>query len=243
MINKFANTDAVSFLKDIDSGSIDLVFTDPPYVISRETGFHAVGKRGVKRFSLSMDFGPWDNPDEGLHNELMKSVISEYFRVLKKGGACIIWYDIYKLESLKCFMETAGFKQIRFIEWVKKNPVPLNSRVNYLTNCRETALTGVKEGKPVFNSKYDNGIYTSAIHRDGGKRLHPCQKPMNITIQIIEKHTNLGDTVLDTFAGSGTTLLAAAKCGRKFAGCEINREYYLKGLNRIKENGFLSEKP
>ena len=53
----------------------------------------------------------------------------------------------------------SGFKQIRFIEWIKTNPVPVNQHTNYLSNAREVALLGVKKGKPTFNSKFDKGIY------------------------------------------------------------------------------------
>lgn len=58
----------------------------------------------------------------------------------------------------------AGFRQLRFIEWVKTNPVPLNSSLNYLTNAREIALVGVKGANPTFNSQYDNGIYCYSIN-------------------------------------------------------------------------------
>lgn len=189
--NIFAHTDALTFLSGIPSGTADLVFSDPPYIISRRTGFHAVGQKGVPRFAVNMDFGKWDNIPLPEHNSLMGKILCESFRILKNGGTCIFWYDLFKLETLKTWYEQAGFTQIRFIEWIKTNPVPLNSKTNYLTNSRETALTGVKKGKPVFNSVYDNGVYSAPIHRDGGKRLHPCQKPLGITRQIIEKtHTS-----------------------------------------------------
>ena len=73
-------------------------------------------------------------------------------------GTCIIFFDVWKISHLKELMEKHKFKQIRFIEWIKTNPQPINSGTNYLTNCREIALLGVKKGKPTFNSKYDNGI-------------------------------------------------------------------------------------
>ena len=230
----FVNTDAESFLAKVPSGSVDLVITDPPYIISRKTGFKTIGEKGVPRFAVSMDFGKWDNQNISEHMTMMKNVIAEYHRVLKNGGTCIVWYDIFKIESLKNMFESAGFKQIRFIEWVKTNPVPLNSKINYLTNCREVALVGIKKGKPVFNSEYDNGIYYAPIHRDGGKRLHPCQKPIGITKQLIEKHTLPGAVVLDSFAGSGTTFVAATQCRRKYLGCEIDKKYYASASSRLK---------
>ena len=80
-----------------------------------------------------------------------------------------------EITPLKEILEKEGFKQIRYIEWIKTNPQPLNSSTNYLTNCREIALVGIKKSKPTFNSKYDNGIYEFPLQ--GGKnRFHPTQK-------------------------------------------------------------------
>eukprot|EP01052_Picozoa_sp_SAG31_P070769 SAG31_NODE_29646_length_392_cov_0.699659_1_plen_117_part_01 len=111
------------------------------------------------------------------------------------------------------------FKQIRYIEWIKTNPQPLNSRVNYLSNCREIALLGVKGSKPTFHSYYDKGIYEFPIQ--GGKdRFHPTQKPLSLFEELIKKHSNEEDIVLDTFAGSGTTAIACKRLNRRFKGCE-----------------------
>lgn len=124
-------------------------------------------------------------------------------------------------------MEKYKFKQIRFIEWIKTNPQPRNSKVNYLTNCREIALVGIKHSKPTFNSSYDNGIYHYPLQ--GGKnRFHPTQKSLHLFEELIEKHSNENDIVLDTFLGSGTTALAAKNKKRKFIGSEISKEYYDK---------------
>tara|TARA_B100000749_G_C18119516_1_gene339237 strand:- start:94 stop:552 length:459 start_codon:yes stop_codon:yes gene_type:complete len=129
-------------------------------------------------------------------------------------------------------MEQWGFKQIRFLEWVKTNPQPLNSGRNYLTNSREVALLGVKGGKPTFHSKYDSGVYNYPIQ--GGKfRLIPTQKNTELIKELIEKHSNPGDVVLDTFAGSGTTAMAAHLSGREFQGCELDEEMWKKSITRI----------
>ena len=93
-----------------------------------------------------------------------------------------------------------------------------------LTNCREIALLGVKDGGPTFNSSYDNAIYQFPLQ--GGKnRFHPTQKSLELFEALINKHSNEGDTVLDTFLGSGTTAIAARNTKRKFKGCEISKEY------------------
>ena len=123
---------------------------------------------------------------------------------------------------------------MRFIEWIKTNPQPVNSGINYLTNCREIALLAIKKSKPTFNSKYDKGIYEYPIY--GGKdRFHPTQKSLPLFEELILKHSNEGDVVLDCFLGSGTTAVAALATGRKFIGCELDEGYFQKARARIAE--------
>ena len=156
-MNIFKNTDSLSLTATLDKGSVDLVLVDPPYIISRETGFKSV-KNGVKRFAVETVFGEWDKPENFSMGDLEDS-IKEYYRVLRSGGTAIIFCDLWKISQVKEILERNKFKQIRFVDWIKTNPVPLNSSRNYLTNSREVALTAVKISKPTFNSKYDNGFH------------------------------------------------------------------------------------
>jgi site-specific DNA-methyltransferase (adenine-specific) len=177
-----------------------------------------------KKYAVVTDYGDWDND---FTMEILEKFVTHYFRVLKNGGTLIIFFDIWKITPLKVIMEKAGFKQIRFIEWIKTNPQPLNSSTNYLTNCREIALLGIKKSKPTFNSKYDNAIYKYPLQ--GGKnRFHPTQKSLLLFEELIKKHSNENDIVLDTFLGSGTTAIASKKNNRIYKGCEISKEYYDK---------------
>ena len=164
-------SDYRDFLADLEDKSVDLVLTDPPYNISRETGFKDFDK-GLERFAVSMDFGEWDK--EVIDLEVMAS---EFYRVLRKGGTAIVFYDIWKLETLKNALEKAGFKMLRQIIWQKTNPVPLNSKATYLSNSREMAISAVKVGKPTFNGSYDNGIYRYPIPQP---RNHPTMKPLGL---------------------------------------------------------------
>tara|TARA_B100001564_G_scaffold355576_1_gene368137 strand:- start:2951 stop:3781 length:831 start_codon:yes stop_codon:yes gene_type:complete len=182
-----------------------------------------------KKYSVQTDYGEWDSQ---FSMEILDKFIGEYYKKLRKGGTVIIFFDIWKISLLKDLLEKHKFKQIRFIEWIKTNPQPLNSSVNYLTNCREIALLGVKEGKPTFNSKYDNGILLFPLQ--GGKnRFHPTQKSLQLFETLIEKHSNEGNIVLDTFLGSGTTAIACKNKNRKFKGCEVSKEYYDKLMKLV----------
>lgn len=227
----YKNESCFTFLPTIKSKTIDLIIIDPPYEISRATNFQAGEETGkdTDRFRVSMDFGDWDNNFSGLD-----SVIKECYRILKDGGTLICFYDLWKITTLKEYFENAKFKQIRFIEWLKTNPVPINSRINYLTNAREIAVLGIKKSKPTFNSSYDKGIYEFPICHDKG-RFHPTQKPVELIESLIIKHSNEKDVVLDCFSGSGTTGVAALKQNREFIGCEISEEYYNKSLKRLNE--------
>lgn len=225
------NEDCFRFFETIPSNSINLVLIDPPYEVSRETNFKS-GKaknRDVDRFRISMDFGEWDF---GFKN--LDKVIEESYRVLKDKGTLICFYDLWKLTTLKKYFDDANFKQLRFIEWVKTNPVPINSKTNYLTNAREIALVGVKKGSPTFNSEYDNGIYKYPICHDKG-RFHPTQKPLALIEDLIIKHSNEHDIVLDCFSGSGTTAVASFNQNRHFIGCELSKDYYQKSIRRLKD--------
>ena len=258
--------DGLLYLATIDNNSIDLVLTDPPYSISKESGMNThyndvknneenniiyiktddewgtyksenkidnddnkekymkYGSIYGKKYCVKTDYGNWDSE---FTTVILESYIREYYSKLKNGGSIIIFFDIWKISILKDLLEKYGFVQIRFIEWIKTNPQPRNSKTNYLTNCREIALTAVKKSKPTFNSKYDNGIYQYPLQ--GGKnRFHPTQKSLPLFEELIKKHSNENDTILDTFLGSGTTSLACKNTNRNFKGCEISNEYYIK---------------
>ena len=270
------NMDGLEYLKTITSNSINLVLTDPPYIISRKTGMDTLYKKvkeleindkdskteedwdkyleknretnsikkvqenttklekakdnyikyGTiygKKYSVKTDYGEWDS---NFTIETLELYIIQFYKKLKNGGTIIIFFDLWKITELKNILEKHKFKQIRLIEWIKTNPQPLNSSLNYLTNCREIALTAVKGSKPTFNSKYDNGIYNYPLQSKN--RTHPTQKSLDLFENLIKKHSNENDTILDTFLGSGTTAIACKNTSRQFKGCELLKEYFDK---------------
>lgn len=225
-LNRIYCKDSWEALQQIKNSSIDLVLTDPPYTISKKTGFQGV-VNGVERFAVSMEFGGWDN--EMIDLQLM---CKHFYKKLRQGGTCIVFYDIWKIESLKKAMEMAGFKIIRLVVWEKTNPVPLNSQVNYLTNAREVAVLGVKGSQPTFNSQYDKGVYKYPIEHSKD-RIHPTQKPLKLMKDLIKKHSQAEDIVLDAFSGSGTTALACLQTNRKFICFEKDTHYYRESVKRI----------
>lgn len=229
------NDDCFNYLKNINDNSIDLILVDPPYLISRESGFKNISETTndemkSKYGKLSIDFGEWDKTEIDW-NLLFK----EYYRVLKKGGTVIFFFDIWKSNIIKEVAELNKFKQPRIGQWVKTNPVPINSKLNYLSNSTEYFFTFVKGGKPTFNSSYDNGIYKYPICHGKQRFDHPTQKPLELIKDLVEKHSNEGDLVLDTFAGTGTTAHAAYLLNRKYIVIEKELKYFEIIKKRIEE--------
>jgi len=239
MESQFYNKEGLTLLKKIENSTVDLILTDPPYIISRKSGMNnqfnseTPDKKFGNRFAIQTDYGDWDS---SFTLEILHKFIQEYYRVLKPGGTCIIFFDLWKIESLKELLEDSKFYKLRFIEWIKTNPVPINSKISYLTNSREMAICCNKKGKSTFNSKYDNGIYTYPIYQGarGIDRIHPTQKSLPLFEELIKKHTNENDLVLDTFGGSATTYIASINTKRACISCEVDVNYYEKALKRIK---------
>ena len=271
--NMIYNQEGIECLNLLKDGSVDLILTDPPYIISKESGMNKFvkevaeldasgknkkteedwvtfkakkgytddkyrenyikyGNASGNKYAFKTDYGEWDKQ---FSIEKLQEFVKLFYKKLKKGGTCIIFFDIWKLESLKRIMEEikktnkgnwVGFKQIRFIEWVKTNPMPLNQSRNYLTNCREVALLGVKGGSPTFNSKYDKGIYEFPIQTGKKGERHPTQKSLRLFEELIKKHSNEGDIVVDPFLGGGTTAIACKATKRIFYGCEVDKSYF-----------------
>ncbi len=217
--------DCFNYLSTLESNSIDLILTDPPYDISKKSGFSS-GKMS-KFTQISIDFGYWDTEID------LDTLFKEYYRVLRKGGTLILFYDVWKSTELKECAEKYKFNQHRVCCWMKTNPVPVNSKVNYLSNAAEYFFTFVKGKKPTFNSEYDNGIYNFPLCHGKERLEHPTQKPLGLIKNLILKHSNSGDIVLDTFSGTSTTAFACLETNRKFICIERDENYYEISKNRI----------
>lgn len=230
---RYEQKDAILFLNDIAPNSVDLILIDPPYIISRDSGYvnNAPDKVDyiAKYGKHKIDFGEWDKQELNLQN-----LFSEFYRILKPSGTLLMFYDFWKMQEVKECAEGLKFAQPRLGIWNKTNPVPINSKLNYLSNSKEYFVSFVKKSKPTFNSEYDNGDYYYEENVDtyflpilhGKERTkHPTQKPLALIEDLIKKHSNEGDLVVDCFAGSGTTGEVCKNLNRECLMCEINPEY------------------
>lgn len=228
--------DCFNYLKQIKNKSIDLILVDPPYLISKSSNFKNYSDKAnsdiITKYSKhSIDFGDWDKEDIDW-NLLFK----EYYRILKDGGTLIFFYDIWKSTMIKDIADLCKFKQPRICQWQKTNPVPINSKINYLSNATEYFFTFIKGKKPTFNSEYDNGVYRYPLCHGKERLEHPTQKPLSLIMDLVKKHSNEGDLVLDTFAGTGTTGEACLMLKRNYILIERDENYFSLIKNRLGAN-------
>lgn len=230
--------DCYDELKNIESNSVNLIIIDPPYNISKNSNFKKTSNNTsselITKYNISIDFGEWDKEELD-----WSKLFLEFKRILISGGTLIIFYDVWKSSELKKCADEFKFTQHRVGCWQKTNPVPINSKINYLSNATEYFFTFVKGKKPVFNSEYDNGFYQFPICHGKERLAHPTQKPLSLITELIKKHSNPEDLVLDCFAGSGTTGHACKLTNRKYILIEKDKTYFDLIDKRLNQNVFL----
>ena len=219
------NGDCFELLKEIPDDSIDLVCTDIPYNISKE-------KDGLFRFKKcssrqSLDFGEWDHNFETEKLQVLASKV-------KKNGSMFIFHSFEQYIILKNIFEDTMDLKNRLI-WAKTNSMPLNRDRRYINNIEMASWFTKKKGKWTFNrksDKYDTCVFSYPVE-NSNKRFHPTQKNLQLMEDIILRHSNKDDVVLDCFMGGGTTGVACVRNGRNFIGIEQDAEYFEKAKKRI----------
>jgi DNA modification methylase len=231
-INKILNEDCVKGMGRLiaDGVSVDLIVADPPYVISRESNFHTMKDRKNARTGTS--FGIWDEEFDNA------GWISKSFDVLRDGGSLIIFNDFKKVSDIIAIAHKAGFEFKDVIVWEKTNPMPRNRDRRYVPSL-ELMIWFVKTKKAKWTFNRQNSSYQSPVMRypsesgGGFKRYHPTQKPVKLIEEILNVHSNAGDSVLDPFMGSGTTAISALNTGRDYIGFELDKKYFEVLTERI----------
>lgn len=226
-IDNIYNEDCYKAIKDIPDKSVDLIVTDPPYEWQRGGEMTGLFRKGVssRKFMYQIENSKIDKGIDW-------NILDEFVRVLKKINI-YIWCN---KDQLYKYMEYfVGKKQCYFeiIIWNKTNITPLCGN-KYLTD-KEYCLFFREKGVPILGS-YDTKktVYISSANRDDKDKFeHPTIKPMQIIKNLIINSSNENDIVLDCFAGSGTTLVAAKDLGRHYIGFEIDKKWYDIAKNRL----------
>ena len=223
MENQVLNIDCMEYMKNLGKGSIDFVLTDIPYdEVQRTTN----GLTKIKNLDTLGD------ADELKFD--LDIFLNEVYRIAK-NSICIFCGREQFSYIYEFFKSKPG--TVRPIIYEKTNPVPSNGQYVYLSGV-EFAVWFKRKGAKTFNAHCKNTVFRYPIF-GGKKRVHPTQKHPKLFEELIADNTNEGDIVFDPCAGGMTTALAAKASNRRFICCELNKEYYDKGLEMLNKEGVI----
>jgi len=219
-LNTIYNEDCIEGMKNIESNSIDLIVTDPPYLVKYKTG-----RRKDKSHKFTKEILNDDN------EQLLKDYIAECYRIMKDDTAMYMFCSSNKVDFFKQELEQY-FTIKNMIIWVKNNHTAGDLQSAFGRKYEIIFL--VNKGRSKFNGTRLTDVWE--FKRVAGKgQLHQNQKPIEMIEQCIEKHSNENDVVFDGFMGSGTTAVASVNKNRRYLGFELDKEYYDIASNRIDE--------
>ena len=220
----------------------DMIFADPPYFLSNDGISVQAGK------IVSVNKGEWDRgstPEK--INFFNKRWISLCREKLKDDGTIWISGTYHNIFSVANSLTELGFKILNVVTWVKTNPPP-NISCRYFTYSTEFIIWARKCPKKPHHFNYE-----LMKHLNDDKQMtdvwrlpaiapwekscgkHPTQKPIALLVRIILASTNKNAWILDPFAGSSTTGIAANLIGRRFLGIEKESEFVSMGKRRRME--------
>jgi len=244
-INKILCGDCLEIMKGIPDKSIDMIFTDPPYMISQkglkinrtDIQNRSLRRSGKNSKVLNYDFGEWDHFNS--REEFLgwtEEWVKECFRILKDSGNFVSFFSKSEISYFEDILNKYGHVR-QTIVWHKTNPVPQIFKVGFMSSVEFMSwATKLKGSKHTFNhqlGQHHNYIETP-ICMGKERKNHPTQKPLKTVIWLIEYLSNKDDIILDPFCGVGTISVACKELGRRYIGIEISPEYCEIARRRIR---------
>lgn len=234
-VDKIYLGDCLDGLHSLPDKSIDLIVTDPPFELSNATGAGAFG-RSNRAYHAEIDH---------LQSGISDAVLNEMVRVCKKPNM----YIFCSKDQLPQLLNFAVSHKLSYdlLCWHKTNPVP-TCHNKYLSDTEYIVF--MRKGANVYGTYETKRKYfiTKCNAEDKKKWNHPTIKPLSLLQTLIgnslppererERDGLSGPfVVLDPYIGSGSTAIAAIRCGVHYLGWEINPDYYKTALNRIELEG------
>jgi modification methylase len=252
--NQILVGDCLTELGKIPTGSVDLVFADPPYNLQLAGELTRPDQSKVDAVD-----DHWDKFSSfAEYDTFTKAWLQECRRVLKPNGAIWVIGSYHNIFRVGATMQDLGYWILNDVVWRKSNPMP-NFRGRRFTNAHETLIWASKsenskycfhyEAMKIFNddlqmrSDWTLPLCTGAerLKNEDGDKLHPTQKPEALLQRIMLATTNPDDLVLDPFFGTGTTGAVAKQLGRNFIGVEREHVYARGAKKRIAATEMLPE--
>ena len=253
---KYYNVDSLSYLKTIPDNSIPLVITDPPYGINfhsqndPDTGWDKFNENEFEDFLRQWLTEVYRilTPTGTLWMFFAPTTVNTVFKVVDDVGFT------NHLENWAVLARAKGRGASKKLKSVREDVLHLTKdpkkytwhSVEYL---REVIAPYTKDGKPrgwALDESTGQRVrwtgvgnvmfYTMPYYLGVGERqIHSCQKPLLLWARLIMQSSDIGETVLDPFMGSGSSGISAIMCERNFIGCEIDKDMFDKASNWIEE--------
>ena len=236
------NADCLEFLKTLQSESVDLVLTDPPYFIGYDGG------KG------------WDSQwrSEEQYLAWCEEWSKECARILKPNRMMIVFGTLktdlflkYKLNILNALPDMTSQNEIIWsYNWGGRSKANFARKHEYAwcyskgkqflfnqdsVRIERKQKINIRTGEPFTNGTIPTCVWEKNNHTTSKEYCgwHPTQKPIEILSRMIQGYTNENDVVVDCFSGSGSTMIACQNTGRQFFGSEIDPDYFEKSLQRL----------
>ena len=221
--------DCLEKMKLIETGSVDMILTDPPYELSKGKGGGMMGKDGREYMNEVKKRGMLN----GIDTELFLNSCLDLF-VKKQKFCTVITCSTKQIIEYISWAESNKF-QYGIGVWHKSNPAPLCNH-KYLNDVEYWIYIKGNKSKILGNYHTKSMVYKSQVNKKDKKEFgNPTCKPVPLMEKFILNHTIEGSTVLDAFMGSGATGVAAKNLNRKFIGIELDDEDFNTAVNRIYE--------
>jgi len=220
--------DPVTGLASLGNKSVDHVITDPPY----EAEAHTLQRRAL--------LGPGHNLSTVEEKPLDFEAITP---LVRSGAACqfgrlsrrwiLAFCQAEAVGDWRSALVLAGAKWKRSCIWVKPDGQP------QLTGDRpgmgyESIACAHADSASKWNGGGSHGVFSfNRKHDNSRPSAHPTEKPIDLMERLVRLFTDPGDLILDPFAGSGTTGVAAIRLGRRFIGWEKDPKYHAIALKRL----------
>ena len=209
------NADCMEVMSSIKQGGVfDVTLTDIPYdMVNRaDNGLRNLDKSHADILTFNLD-----------------DFLNEVYRLTK--GTIIIFCGNEQYSTIYDYFSTKSSQKegtTRQIIWHKTNPSPMNGQYIYL-NATENAVWFKKRGA-TFNAHCKHNVFEFP---SGRSKIHPTEKNHELIKDLILDNSNEGDIIFDPCAGSLSHCLVAKENGRRYVGCELNKEYFDSGIERL----------
>lgn len=222
--------DPVSGIASLADRSVDHVICDPPYGERTHTN-HRVGSTAKYRGISASPSRAKEIGFDPLTPEQMRGCAEQFARVANRW--LIVFCEIEQASAWQSEIERVGLDYVRTGAWVKPGSTPQFSGDRPAVGF-EAIVIAHRKGRKRWNGGGKHGMWTHPIVKpQTGERLHTTQKPLDLMTELVEDFTDPGDLILDPFAGSGTTAIAALMLGRRFVGWERDANYHAIATRRI----------